>query len=1125
MYKYIPTRKGFRYTSVTYDDPIRNIIRPLYPECRKETVFTADEMEKLDSFQLRVLICARMAPCYTLDMHSLAGMAGYGRFVIVRDGIARYADECANIETEYVDGTMVYILRDPIIENGELSIQFVPTFGMIGVSIKITRSNVPVDTEIYLLQGGMTGWNPHTPSDQPYCDEACACNCVNINNEFATISLTDHTGKLKPLHAPAPQENSAWLLLDGWHRQVIVRISDGSWFTADPKAMYNFDKQLLQETYEKYECLLCGRIADAEEVYIVTGRGFDLPGCDVKQVFEYSIEKNKQISERLIIHSDDEYLDSAVHIASYATEAMFGGSVFTHGVYSWRDAYLGWRNVYGPLAYGMMDQARKHFDTHFKKSLIIDGPDAGALMHKLEDAKPDATMFYSMYETFMHQARRYYEYTGDKQFADSLAPVLDGCIQRSIRRLKPGKEWLFENCVNTWISDSHWSRMGQCTQSSAYTYDMMQLASEIMPDSTRRNMYADIAKKIKKDAHDVLWLKRKGIFAYCRDLIGNHLMHEEPELADIYHSSEMGLADPLESYQMLDWVEANLKQERADNGGKLFWSSNWHPNSGDTYTHSTYEMALGEEFNLSLIYGNLGLYNEGYEIFRSAYTAIFGGEKCNVWDHDDDKYIEAGLPRKISEIAGGFPGQIHINGTLRRGPEFSDCISMLGRSVYEGIAGISPKRNLGVMSISPRLPDSIRHLQVSSCQADYTYKRTDESISLAYTVYNSSFSEVNSLIIIFAIPVSCDVTVEGGEMEITPGFGNQLVKIHAFDAGQGMVCVNYKPLDVLPIEERREFMNGENIHLNYVGEKIFDVIDPQGIITNVVIDDGSFTATIAGNAGSGVFFLKMASGYYRPVKVMIREEKGATTFQRLNDFEMPHQFETIDIDELFNASSPEEILHRVSDNVSLPSSKYNQVNTQYYKDHLIAYNHTMKSREISCQRWHSMVGDDGIAITGEGIPFRSKRDGKFLAAAVVENTAYPDRFVKNVRVKGRALYMMVTGITFPMQSHVENVRVTLCYSDGTEISTPLVNPFNICDGWFTLWSRFHDSTGCGFENLRGKEGALSSAGLDLNVPIATDTEAEILCFPLEPDKELLSVEFRMIALDSIFCLMGLTVLK
>lgn len=53
----------------------------------------------------------------------------------------------------------------------------------------------------------------------------------------------------------------------------------------------------------------------------------------------------------------------------------------------------------------------------------------------------------------------------------------------------------------------------------------------------------------------------------------------------------------------------------------------------------------------------------------------------------------------------------------------------------------------------------------------------------------------------------------------------------------------------------------------------------------------------------------------------------------------------------------------------------------------------------------------------------------------------------------------------------------------------------------------------------------ASAELEVIIVPCQDTEAEILCFPLEPDKELASVEFRIIAQDAIFCLMGLTVLK
>lgn len=54
---------------------------------------------------------------------------------------------------------------------------------------------------------------------------------------------------------------------------------------------------------------------------------------------------------------------------------------------------------------------------------------------------------------------------------------------------------------------------------------------------------------------------------------------------------------------------------------------------------------------------------------------------------------------------------------------------------------------------------------------------------------------------------------------------------------------------------------------------------------------------------------------------------------------------------------------------------------------------------------------------------------------------------------------------------------------------------------------------------------MSSAGQDLSGPIATDTEAHILRFPLRQGVKVKSLEFRTIANDAVFALMGITLLK
>jgi len=132
-------------------------------------------------------------------------------------------------------------------------------------------------------------------------------------------------------------------------------------------------------------------------------------------------------------------------------------------------------------------------------------------------------------------------------------------------------------------------------------YNMCLLASELADTEKKKTYYSDLAENIKRDMYRVLWQPRKGIFGYAKELRGNQLFHPEPELADIYHPAELGVTDDYQTYQMLDWIEANLRQEITDNGGRLFWSADWHPNYGDSYTHSTYELNMGEEMNISMI--------------------------------------------------------------------------------------------------------------------------------------------------------------------------------------------------------------------------------------------------------------------------------------------------------------------------------------------------------------------------------------------------------------------------------------------------------------------------------------------------------------------------------------------
>jgi len=796
---------------------------------------------------------------------------------------------------------------------------------------------------------------------------------------------------------------------------------------------------------------------------------------------------------------------------AFANEGTWGGESFVHGGLAWRDYYLGWRINYGPMCYGMKDYVRRNIENNARLGFIKDGPDAGAVMDQFE-RQPNGTVTYGMYEVFLDMARQYYEYAPDEDFAEMMIPVLKGCIERAKRRLLPGEEMLFESSLNTWISDSHWYRMGQCTTSSAYMYNAYRFLERLLKDSEEASYYKQEAQRIRDDANRILWQPKEGVFAEAKDTLGYKMLHGQAELATIYHSSKFGLADDMQIYQMLDWIERSLPYEITDNGGRMYWNSNWFPNDGRSFSHSTFFIEPGETFNTALIYQRLGLADEGYELIKSAYMTVFGGRNPGVHAVDMER-AEARCGYKIiRETPGGLSANITINGTQRGNVEFADCTSMFGRAVFEGVFGILPRLDEGRIEVCPCIPSEINNASITSKYFSYTFERVADRINFTFTL-----PEIVNLRLIFCLPpaIVSSATLDGADLDYTmeDGFGMVRVVMQLADILTGKICLNYKPVCGINPKDTRVITAGESLSLQYENETVVGYDDPQGLLVE---------------PREGVLFLHMnAQGarYIKPVKLRMKKTSRELWKPVADEFAEPHKWSMIDMDELFNAASPDEVLRVVPAKTPPPPMPYNQVNHWYWSAHYLE--RCADFVDIpSDERWRDMVGDDGVAMTGEGIPFRSKREGNYMAMASLTGSAYTDQIRINCPgVKGRAIYMLVTGITFPMQSHVENVRITLVYKSGVRDEHRLVNPFDIGDTWSTLWERWHDTARNGFESLGGRTGADSSAGLDLTKPIKTDTEAHIMRFLMRANDELSYIEFRIIANDVAFGVMGVTVLE
>jgi hypothetical protein len=930
--------------------------------------------------------------------------------------------------------------------------------------------------------------------------------------------------------------------------------------------------------------------------------------------------RNQSIASRVVTRTPDPHLDAAVRMMAFATEGTWGDSAILHGGWSWRFAYLGWRGWYGSTCYGWTDRVKKSIQNHTRLGVVEKEPDRGGLGSLLEHSPG---IYYNMNEVFLDHVRQYFDYTSDLDLMREIFPVLVGIVDWENRRLQPGQEYLYENALNTWISDSHWYIGGQCAQASAY----MLRANQLLADLARRlgkdaTPFAERAQCIRAAMQEKLWMPRAGVFAEYLDTrghgllpnetkrplspapsggegvrrTGEGLLHPEPELPTIYHAAEFGAADPLQIYQMLHWVDTHLRQEtipvvgqpsrlpqslrpsrlpenatldtnrdgrwdvrRRDarattsSAGKLVWSSNWFPNHGRSYTHSTYEIVYAEELNLALTDYLAGRADDAYAIVRATMCGIYNGP-----------------------TPGGLACHSYTNGQQRANDEFADAISMWGRTTTEGLFGIVPKRPDGFVELTPQFPSDWNEAEIKTPHFSYRWQRKEGKISIEW---NSPLATRVHLRLPLQAQKVQTVRVNGKKTanKIEPGFdGLSWLQVETGSSQSGTIEVRFEPRT---IRTPAEFTvkQGERLSAKLPGLWITDWNDPQGILTQARLENGALQGVVSDEPGHGLVLAlvgdpqcrtwipiklrvepktntpppKVWADFYDPLgiprgfgvrqssaalgtNVAIESARGLAQSKTLtrqsdhtsirgHDVNDLSPWTLVDLSTTFN-DSVTNVLPRVTREAKPPPLPASQVGFGYCKDHLLQY-HGSRNQPVSDAAWRKKVGDDGVAWTTDGIPFKTTKDGANIGVVTLAG-GFPAQLEFPVNARGKKLYLMISGMTFPVQSHVVNLRVTLHHANGKTDAVDLVNPFGIGDCWSTWCGRYHDTAANGFENIGGQSGPAGSAEAgDLTKPIALDTEAHLIALELDPYVELHRVSLEAIANDCIFGIMGATVLK
>ncbi|MDE6023221.1 MAG: DUF4450 domain-containing protein, partial [Muribaculaceae bacterium] len=105
--------------------------------------------------------------------------------------------------------------------------------------------------------------------------------------------------------------------------------------------------------------------------------------------------------------------------------------------------------------------------------------------------------------------------------------------------------------------------------------------------------------------------------------------------------------------------------------------------------------------------------------------------------------------------------------------------------------------------------------------------------------------------------------------------------------------------------------------------------------------------------------------------------------------------------------------------------------------------HPDDTAHIDDSGFRRAVGENCILNTSLGVPFASAGEGKNVAfTSLFDN--YPDSISIPLGGKAKGMIFLLAGSTNHMQCFIENARITVRYSDGSEETLPLVAPYNWC---------------------------------------------------------------------------------
>lgn len=1073
----------------------------------------------------------------------MPGMGGNLKFGFVVNGKSKWLIEAKSIKAIYRAGSMLYEVRDPLLSNGVIYLHTIALYSSEGFIVKLRTENLPAAVQLITVYGGATGKKfsrdgdiGADPESSFYLKpEYCKDNLYRINqNSFQLLY-----GFAKPLseeeryevqHLPTTETKTAATekakeLLGIFPPTAVLKIRDAN-NQQSPLQLWKGDSSMTTPVISASM-----NLENKQDYYFLLQKPEKkkLVYSSLLIVFQHAEAIRKHFAERIQVHTPDSLINTLGPVLGIAADAIWEDPSFMHGAVAWRMRLNGWRGAYVADVFGWHDRAKKHFSGYALSQVKtpLTGPvvadtalHLGRQLEKLGTSlfssgyisrNPGGDLrahHYDMNLVFIDQLLNHFNWTGDTAYIREMWPLLVRHLAWEKRNFDVDGDGLYDSYAAIWASDALQYSGGGVTHSSAYNYRSNKVAAQLAKIiGEDGSMYEAEARKILDAINERLWMEDKGWYAEYKDLLGNQLLHPSAGLWTIYHALDEGIADPMQAYQSLQYINQHiphipiLAKGLKDTSLYTLSTTNWHP-----YTWSLNNVALGELLHTALAFWQGGQKEEAYLLWKSSLV--------------ESMYLGAS-PGSIQQLS--FYDA--IRGELYR--DFADPIANAGRSLVEGLFGIMPNVLEQQLIIKPGLPRQWNHASINTPDISFAFKRTGTWEE--YNIMPKFKQELKLKLVLPAYRESISsVMVNGKSVKwkvVESIIGQPSLQIDVAPAKEYKIVIQWKGADFEKPVLKQTYKRDEPVQIYLKKASIVNAYQLAEVLQNFQHTDRQISGNVS-EVGVNSIYLQLKQGEFEwtePLTFPIKKQKLIAVKPTITT---ASKFEKVDLQPHFN------------DGV-----------TNIFKNEYLSPRPAVPTLQLPTQgigNWayplvNPAISDSGLRVKAgvknelliASIPFKTPSvDTKNIVFTSMWDN-YPDSVTIPLTGNASHAYFMMAGSTNPMQSRLVNGVIIVQYTDGSSSVLELKNPEN---WWPIEQDYFIDEYAFATGAPRPIRLALKTGevipekykytGIKGFANYAIDGgAATILDLPLNPQKQLKSLVLKTIANDVVIGLMSVTLLQ